>query len=391
MQGRLQAGKICRRTLGGGHQHDVTGVGILALHTPLPQSLCQLLTGKTQRGGVQRQLEGFTVRPGEGECQPGPEGIQLPAEHPQPPAADVQLLPEAVGQNRVGGVQRLQNEIRGAGGAEESQRIAHRGLVGLHGRPKVQIGTAREDGQGLVSRVTAKVRAQLDGVAATLLQKVEIGAVSVVHQKGQAVGVADRRQPRDILHEAQIIRAGEVDAEGRTALGGQLVQRRGKSFRFHRAGAERPGGVRRGPEPLDVEVQQSRRVKQGFVGVPRRQQDRTACLCGPHLERKAEHSPDALAAALGAVIGAGGAKELRRVGLALGDDALGFVQLVCARNFGDVKLFTAQRAAALVARHMHPGSALLGVATDKIDDRSVHGFIRRLRRLRRRCRCRPAR
>ena len=143
--------------------------------------------------------------------------------------------------------------------------------------------------------------------------------------------------------------------------------------------------------PLDVEVQQSRRVEQGLVGVPRRQQDRPACLCGPHLERKVEHGPDALAAALGAVIGAGGAEELRGVGLALSDDALGFVQLVCARNFGDVQRFTAQRAAALVARHMHPGGALLGVATDKIDDRSVHGFIRRLRRLRRRCRCRPAR
>ena len=57
----------------------------------------------------------------------------------------------------------------------------------------MEIRTAREDGQGLVSRVTAKVRAQLDGVAAALFQKVEIGAVSVVHQKGQAVGVADRR------------------------------------------------------------------------------------------------------------------------------------------------------------------------------------------------------
>ena len=75
VQGRLQAGKLCRRTLGGRHQHDVTGVGILALHTPLPQSLRQLLAGKPQRGGVQRQLEGLAVRPGEGECQPGPEGI----------------------------------------------------------------------------------------------------------------------------------------------------------------------------------------------------------------------------------------------------------------------------------------------------------------------------
>ena len=107
MQGRLQAGKLCRRTLSGGHQHDVTGVGILALHTPLPQSLRQLLAGKTQHGGVQRQLEGLTVRPGEGERQPGPDGIQLPAEHPQPPAAEGQLLPEVVCQPRIGGVQRL--------------------------------------------------------------------------------------------------------------------------------------------------------------------------------------------------------------------------------------------------------------------------------------------
>ena len=139
------------------------------------------------------------------------------------------------------------------------------------------------------------------------------------------MGVAYRRQPRDVLHEAQIVRAGEVDAEGRAALGGQLVQRRRERLRLHRAGAERPGGVRRRPEPLDVEVQQSRRVEQGFVGVPRRQKDRTACLCGPHLERKVEHGPDALAAALGAVIGAGSAEELRRVGLALSDDALGFI------------------------------------------------------------------
>lgn len=192
VQGRLQAGKLCRRTLGGRHQHDVTGVGILALHTPFPQSLCQLLTGKTQRGGVQRQLEGFAVRPVRGSASPGRRASSSRQSIPSRQRQMSSFFREAVGQNRVGGVQRLQNEIRGAGGAEESQRIAHRGLIGLHGRAKVQDRHRREDGQGLVSRVTAEVRAQLDGVAAALLQKVKIGAVGVVHQKGQAVGVADR-------------------------------------------------------------------------------------------------------------------------------------------------------------------------------------------------------
>ena len=71
------------------------------------QSLRQLLAREAQHGGVQRQLERLTVRPGEGEGQPGPEGIQLPAEHPQTPAAEGQLLPEVVCQTRIGGVQRL--------------------------------------------------------------------------------------------------------------------------------------------------------------------------------------------------------------------------------------------------------------------------------------------
>ena len=107
MERFLETGEVLGRTLRGGHQHQIAGVGILALHALLPQSLRQLLAGKTQRGGVQRQLEGFTVRPGEGEGQPGPEGIQLPAEHPQTPAAEGQLLPEVACQPRIGGVQRL--------------------------------------------------------------------------------------------------------------------------------------------------------------------------------------------------------------------------------------------------------------------------------------------
>ena len=86
---------------GEGISTTIAGVGILALHALLPQSLRQLLAREAQHGGVQRQLERLTVRPGEGEGQPGPEGIQLPAEHSQTPAAEGQLLPEVVCQNRA--------------------------------------------------------------------------------------------------------------------------------------------------------------------------------------------------------------------------------------------------------------------------------------------------
>ena len=103
----LETGEVLGGTLRGGHQHQIAGVGILALHALLPQSLRQLLAREAQHGGIQRQLERLTARPGEGEGQPGPEGIQLPAEHPQTPAAEGQLLPEVACQPRIGGVQRL--------------------------------------------------------------------------------------------------------------------------------------------------------------------------------------------------------------------------------------------------------------------------------------------
>ena len=125
-------------------------------------------------------------------------------------------------------------------------------------------------------------------------QKVQVRAVGVVHQKRDTVGVADLGKGRNVLHPAEVVRAGDVDAKGGSPLPGKPLQRLFQLPRRHRAAAQRPGSFRRGPEPLDIEVQQSRRVKQGLVGVPRRQQDRTACLCGPHLERKVEHGPDAL-------------------------------------------------------------------------------------------------
>ena len=72
----------------------------------------------------------------------------------------------------------------------------------------MQVGSPGKHRQSLVAGVTAGRRAQVDGVAAPAGQKAQVGPVGVIHQQGHAVSIADGREGRDILHPAQIIRAG---------------------------------------------------------------------------------------------------------------------------------------------------------------------------------------
>ena len=87
----------------------------------------------------------------------------------------------------------------------------------------MQIRTAGDHRQGLVGRVAAHGRTLRDGVT-VLRQKAQIGAVGVIHQQRHALRPADRRQRRNILHPAQIIRAGDVYAKGAYPLLCQRVQ-----------------------------------------------------------------------------------------------------------------------------------------------------------------------
>ena len=135
----------------------------------------------------------------------------------------------------------------------------------------MQVGSPGEHRQGLVAGVTAGRCAQVDGVAATAGQKAQVGPVGVIHQQGHAVSIADGREGRDILHPAQIVRAGQVNAERCSPLPGQLLKGGGKGLHRYRAAAQRAGILRRGPEPPDVKIQQSRRIEQGFVGIAGRQ------------------------------------------------------------------------------------------------------------------------
>ena len=94
----------------------------------------------------------------------------------------------------------------------------------------MQVGSPGEHRQGLVARVTAGRRAQVNGVAAPAGQKAQVGPVGVIHQQGHAVSIADGREGRDVLHPSQVIRAGQVNAEGCSPLPGQLLKGGGKGL-----------------------------------------------------------------------------------------------------------------------------------------------------------------
>ena len=221
-QRRLQARVVLRRVFRGEHQHHITGVCILALQLCAAHGFCQRCAGAAKGGGVQRKLHRLLLCPGNcqrhralprrcGLVQAAAQTFQRHAALHQPPG----VVPC---QHCVAGIQRLQNEVRGAGGAEQRQRpphsrfVLHRGIV-----RQMQIRAAGDHRQSLMGRVATHGRALRDGVA-VLRQKAQVGPVGVIHQQRHALLPADRRQCRNILHPAQIIRAGDVHAKGGVAL-----------------------------------------------------------------------------------------------------------------------------------------------------------------------------
>ena len=194
--------------------------------------------------------------------------------------------------------------------------------------------------------------------------------MGVIHQQGRPMGMTDRGQSPCILHPAQVVGAGQVDAEGAVPRLLQSGQSRIQGFRGHRAGAEAAAlPVCRGPQPADIEIQQGRSVQQSLVGIPGRQQHRSALPRRGSLKSQEQHGPDALGRTLGPIKGARGAEQPGGIGLALGNDPLRLIQLVRPGDLGQIPGLTAQRAAALVPRHMQPGYPCFGIGPDKIRKR----------------------
>ena len=116
----------------------------------------------------------------------------------------------------------------------------------------MQICAAGDHRQGLVGGIAAQIRSQIQRMQG-LFQKMQVRAVGVVHQQQRIMPVTDlckalhSRQGPDVLHSAQIIRAGDVDPKGGTPLPGQLLQCCCQHLRGDGAAAQRPGILCRRP------------------------------------------------------------------------------------------------------------------------------------------------
>ena len=157
----------------------------------------------------------------------------------------------------------------------------------------MQIRAAGDHRQSLVGRVAAHGRALRDGVA-VLRQKAQVGPVGVIHQQRHVLRPADSGQRRDILHPAQIIRAGDVHAKGGVALLCHRVQSPCQCFGCDGAAAQCTLCLRRRPEPADIKIQQRRRVQQRLVGIAGGQQHRAPAVLRCALQRQKQHGADAL-------------------------------------------------------------------------------------------------
>ena len=276
-------------------------------------------------------------------------------------------------QDLVAFVQRLQDQIGRAGGAKQRQRIAHSSLIlNRSVFAQMQVCAPGDNRQRFVAGIAAHGCAQCNGMLTALRQKTQVSTVGIIHQKRNAKILAHFGQRCNILHTAEIIRTGDVDAKGPFALLCQTPQSTCQLCSRHRAAAKRTGILRRRPEPLDIKIQQRRRIQQRFVSVARCQQDRTLSGCGRSLQCKAQHRTDALGRALCAVIGMHRAEQPGSVGFALGNDAVSPVQFIRTLYFGNVPRLKAQKALALVAGHMQPGGAGLGVPAHKIHNGRGH-------------------
>ena len=77
----------------------------------------------------------------------------------------------------------------------------------------MQVCAASDNGQRFMAGVAAHGRAQCNRMLTALRQKTQVSTVGIIHQKRNAKILAHFGQRCNILHTAQIIRTGDVDAK----------------------------------------------------------------------------------------------------------------------------------------------------------------------------------
>ena len=150
----------------------------------------------------------------------------------------------------------------------------------------VQIRPARQHRQGLVRRVAAHVRAQIERVPRGG-EELQICPVRVVHEERQAARVAYLRERRCVLHAAEVVRGSYVNRKRPLSLVQCPRERLGRDG----AGAEGGGCV--GVEPHGLEPEQGAAVQEALVCVPG-SEDAVPRALGAEDVSEVEHRLDAL-------------------------------------------------------------------------------------------------
>ena len=235
-----------------------------------------------------------------------------------------------------------------------------RGLTG-----DVQVRSARNHRQRLMGGVAAQICPQIHGMPGGG-QEFQIRPVGIVHRQQYPGPAAHRRQRRHVRQLPQIVRAGEIHRRHRLPAASQLPL---QLLRGH--GPAVIGFSLRRTEPAHRHVQQSGGIDECLVGIASRQQQGLLPPAAGVYRQQMYHGLDAQGGASGGVQGVR-PENGPGVLLAPGDDALRVKQIVSAVYLRDVQCLEAQRAAALVAGHMHPHGPAAGVAPDEIADRGAH-------------------
>ena len=345
------------RQLRGQHQHQIVPVGKFRLHALLPEAVSQLLPGISPGPRIDGHLQGlFAVQGIAVPAQSSLQGHDLLQEGLQPSGITFQI--------RVQRIQRLEDQIRGAGGAEEGQGAPYLMAQGpVHFLRQMQIGGARQGREGLMGRIAADIRPQPDRMQ-RLRQEPQIGPVGIVHSQQHPVLMADLRQSTDIGDVAQIVGARQID-RGRLLLFQIRIQLSGAQVTGEVAAA--PGGI----QPPDLQIQKGCRCQKGLMGIPSGGDQRRPPLPLRMEHQKIQHGPDALGGAFRGIEGPA-AEKPARVGLAAGDDPVGLIKAVGSGDLRDIQRLHAQERLSLMARHMQAQHIPGGIVPDEIADRRIH-------------------
>ena len=177
---------------GGQHENHIIRIRELALNLHISKEPRQFIAGIAVGFGINGQLCGFIAQKMISKMAQSFLASYRIVNDPFQPLLIV------LRKNVVYRVQRLKNQIRGAGGTEQRQGVL---CLRLKRGGGVQVSAAGEHRQCFVRRVAAEIRPKIHRMQG-LRKKFQVSAVGVVHSQQAAVLMGDSGESGNIQHIA---------------------------------------------------------------------------------------------------------------------------------------------------------------------------------------------